>query len=246
MDANPDRFIFIQTHASDAYATTWGNQRMSFYNVPGFPTTWMDGTVGRIGQYSNPTYINDFNSRRSSSTDVTMDMSSQHVSGGQFNVALDLGIEASGTAKTMRVHIIQVLDHYPAGSHYRNCFIQNAPLQTVTLQPGETRTLNATFTLSGASWTTPGNRDEVKIIAFAQADVAHSPAAVYQCGQLRWSDLMPADLTSNGTVDLADLAILMGNFGMNADAQREQGDVDADRDIDLQDLTLLLAAFGSI
>jgi hypothetical protein len=245
MDANPDRFIFVQTHASDSFATTWGNQRMTFYNVPGFPTTWMDGTVGRVGQYPNTTYINDFNARRNVSTDVTMHLTSDHVSGATFNVAVDVGVEASGTARSMRVHILQVLDHSPVGAHYRNCFVQNAPIQTITVQPGQTTTLNATFTLTGTSWMPLTNRDEVKIIAFAQASNATGPAAVYQCGQLRWRDLMPTDLNGNGSVDLTDLAILMANFGATAEVSPEDGDTDGDADVDLQDLSMLLSDFGT-
>jgi hypothetical protein len=245
MDANPGRFIFIQTHASDSFATTWGNQRMSYYNVPGFPTTWMDGTLGRVGQYPATTYQNDFNNRRNIATDVTMSLTADHVSGSTFDVAVNVGIEASGTAKTMRVHIVQVLDHAPVGSHYRNCFVQNAPLQTVTLQPGGSTTLNATFTLTGTSWTPLTNRDEVKIIAFAQANNAAGPAAVYQCGQLVWRDLMPTDLNGNGSVDLTDLAIILANYGATAEASPEEGDIDGDSDVDLQDLSELLAHFGT-
>jgi hypothetical protein len=245
MDANPDRFIFVQTHASDAFATTWGNQRMSFYSVPGFPTTWMDGTIGRVGQYANSVYINDFNARRNVPTDVTMSLTSEHVDGASFNVGVTVGIEASGTAHTMRVHILQVLDHAPAGTHYRNCFVQNAPVQTITLQPGQSQTLNAAFTMTGTSWTPSTNRDELKIIAFAQLANSTGPAAVYQCGQLRWRNLMPTDLNGNGTVDLTDLAVLLANFGATAEATAEQGDTDGDADIDLQDLTLLLADFGT-
>lgn len=244
MDANPNRFIFIQTHASDSFATTWGNQRMSFYNVPGFPTTWMDGTVGRVGQYSAAVYQNDFNARRNIATDVTMDLTADHVSGSTFNVAVNVGVEASGTPRTMRVHIVQVLDHAPVGTHYRNCFVQNAPIQTITVQPGQATTLNATFTLAGTSWMPLTNRDEVKIVAFAQANTTVGPAAVYQCGQLRWRDLMPADLNGNGSVDLTDLAIIMSNFGATAEVSPEQGDIDGDADVDLQDLSTLLAHFG--
>jgi hypothetical protein len=245
MDANPDRFIFIQTHASDAFATTWGNQRMSFYNVPGFPTTWMDGVIGRVGQYPAQQYINDFNARRNVTTDVTMSLTSEHLEGPNFNVAVNVGIEGSGTAHTMKIHIMQVLDHAPAGSHYRNCFVQNAPVQTITLQPGQSQTLNATFTMTGTSWMPVTNRDEIKIIAFAQLSTAAGPATVYQCGQLRWRNLMPSDVNGNGTVDLTDLAVLLANFGATAEATAEQGDTDGDADIDLQDLTLLLADFGT-
>jgi len=53
----------------------------------------------------------------------------------------------------------------------------------------------------------------------------------------------PADLTGDGDVDLADLAILIGNFGMTG-AAREDGDLDGDGDVDLADLGPMLSAFG--
>jgi thiol-disulfide isomerase/thioredoxin len=243
MDANPDRFIFIQTHASDAFATTWGNQRMSFYNVPGFPTTWMDGTLQRVGQHSAATYQSDFNTRRNISTDVTMDLSADHRSGSTFSIAIDIGVESGGVARSMRVHILQILDHHPVGSHYRNCFVQNAPVQTITVQPGQTTRVETEFTLSGSSWVQTA-RDDVKIIAFVQATNPSGPAAIYQSGQLRWRDLMSTDLNGNGSVDLTDLAIMLANFGMTGDAIQSQGDTDGDQDVDLQDLTFLLGTFG--
>lgn len=55
----------------------------------------------------------------------------------------------------------------------------------------------------------------------------------------------PADLDQNFTVDLADLAILLANFGTTGGATADQGDLDGDGDIELQDLALLLAAFGA-
>ena len=50
----------------------------------------------------------------------------------------------------------------------------------------------------------------------------------------------PEDLNGDGTVDLTDLSILLGNFG-GAGA----GDIDGNGFVDLTDLSLLLAAFGT-
>ena len=59
---------------------------------------------------------------------------------------------------------------------------------------------------------------------------------------LRRADL-PADLNGDGALGLADLTILLGNFGCTVPAACS-GDLDADGDTDLSDLTLLLANFG--
>ncbi len=52
------------------------------------------------------------------------------------------------------------------------------------------------------------------------------------------------DITGDGTVDLADLAAMLANYGMTADATLEDGDIDGDGDVDLSDLAILLAHYG--
>lgn len=58
-------------------------------------------------------------------------------------------------------------------------------------------------------------------------------------------DACPADLDGSGDVGLADLAILLSEFGRSGDATHADGDLDADRDVDLADLARLLAEFGT-
>lgn len=51
------------------------------------------------------------------------------------------------------------------------------------------------------------------------------------------------DINADGVVNLADLAVLLSNFGSTGVGQAD-GDVDHDNDVDLADLALLLAHFG--
>lgn len=53
------------------------------------------------------------------------------------------------------------------------------------------------------------------------------------------------DLDGNGAVNLADLAVLLSNFGTPSGAAPSEGDIDNDGDIDLADLSVMLANFGS-
>jgi len=53
------------------------------------------------------------------------------------------------------------------------------------------------------------------------------------------------DINNDGSVGLADLAVMLSNFGTTGTATPEQGDLDFDRDVDLADLSVLLSAFGS-
>jgi len=52
------------------------------------------------------------------------------------------------------------------------------------------------------------------------------------------------DLDGDWDIDLADLALLLANYGMSG-AQYSDGDLDGDGDVDLADLSGLLAAYGA-
>ena len=56
----------------------------------------------------------------------------------------------------------------------------------------------------------------------------------------------PADITGDNQVTLADLAILLANFGTPSGAAFEDGDLDGDGDVDLGDLAVMLSAFGTL
>ncbi|MBI5865009.1 MAG: hypothetical protein HZB38_10980 [Planctomycetes bacterium] len=53
------------------------------------------------------------------------------------------------------------------------------------------------------------------------------------------------DLNADGVIDLADLAMLLSNFGTASGAAYSQGDLDGDDSITLADLTMLLSRFGT-
>jgi hypothetical protein len=57
------------------------------------------------------------------------------------------------------------------------------------------------------------------------------------------------DVNQSGAVDLADLALLLSNFGTLSGATCGQGDIEpasGDGDVDLGDLATLLSSFGTI
>ena len=53
-----------------------------------------------------------------------------------------------------------------------------------------------------------------------------------------------ADLDGDADVDLADLAIMLANYGAGAGMTYDEGDLDGDGDVDLADLAELLANYG--
>lgn len=63
-------------------------------------------------------------------------------------------------------------------------------------------------------------------------------------GRIEVTPLVPADLNGDGEVNIADLATLLGYYGIPAGATYEQGDLDGDGDVDLSDLAALLSNYG--
>ena len=53
------------------------------------------------------------------------------------------------------------------------------------------------------------------------------------------------DLNGDGSVDLADLAALLGSYGETSGMSYEDGDLDGDGDVDLADLAALLGVYGN-
>ena len=54
----------------------------------------------------------------------------------------------------------------------------------------------------------------------------------------------PGDVNNDGSVNLADLSILLANFGKSG-MNRGQGDLNEDGSVNLSDLSTLLTRFGS-
>ena len=54
----------------------------------------------------------------------------------------------------------------------------------------------------------------------------------------------PGDLDADGSIGVADLAILLSQFGVSQGATEADGDSDADGDVDIADLAVLLGLFG--
>ncbi|MBU0616909.1 MAG: cohesin domain-containing protein, partial [Planctomycetes bacterium] len=86
-------------------------------------------------------------------------------------------------------------------------------------------------------------------------NVADSPITITwyaedECGNLA-SDVtiitvrLLGDLDYDADVDLADLAQLLGHYGMASGASYEDGDLDGDGDVELSDLAILLSVYGN-
>jgi hypothetical protein len=75
-------------------------------------------------------------------------------------------------------------------------------------------------------------------------DLYHSTPATVNCVISPPSGAMPGDLDFNNAVNLADLALLVGGFGLNVGDTPHPGDLDGDGRIGMRDVISLRNAFA--
>ncbi len=201
IDAHPGTFAFVQYHLSDGYQTPWGDQRANVYGVSAIPTSYFDGVTVRVGAYDYYVYNADYTARRAVMTPVTIDLSTSPGASGTVTVQARVCLEAGAASKTLRIYIVQVLDHWPAENGYhRNGFKQAAATEDISLSAGQYRTIQRTFTLDAASWADQGN---ARIIAWAELAGPSGHGEVYQAAVLP-GPFVP-DCNHNGIDDALDI-----------------------------------------
>jgi hypothetical protein len=171
-------------HGSDAFATAWGDSRMSFYDVGGYPTVWSDGWNEMVGSYgsvdANYTQLNNrVDECLERPTDVSLDMQGEALTGSQYQISAEVAVDAGGEGKTIRIQLIQCYNQtsWPEpGEAQFNTVRQAANSFDVTLAAGESHAWTHTFTLSGESL---ANLDEVTYICIAQTPSSSGPAQVH-------------------------------------------------------------------
>lgn len=206
---HPGSFFTLGIHGGDSYATPWGNQRQSFYGVPGYPTTWMDGTLQRVGSAGSASQnyavlSAQYQQRLLAPTDVTVQLGAVPAGTNKWEVTMRVGIEPGGSAKTLRLHLVQALDQFPTGGNpmYRNTFIQAPNAVDIALLPGQFFEHVHTFTLSGASASNLGN---VRFLGWAQSNTAAAPSQIFNAHWI--SHPFPTfDCNANGIPDSQDIA----------------------------------------
>ena len=254
LNTYPDTFTSVQLHSSGSGNFAWFSTRWSYYfqSGDGYPLTWFDGTAKCLGAYTNDTQMYDwynttYTYRKAVATDVSIALTGDEVGTNMYKINVKLTMDANGTAKDMIVHVLQMLDYYPASTdyRYRNCGRQHYE-QTINLTPGASQTVTTTFTLAA---TDVAAIDDVKILAFAQATGTPPPKQVYNTAVMSYPftpSVVAGDVDLDGDVDISDLAALLSTYnlcvgdpGYNAAA-----DFVADGCITVADLAALLGNYG--
>ena len=259
MDTYPLSFVLVQIHVADVYATAWGNARATFYGATAWPTSVFDGVdPKRLGAQLYSTYLADYNAKRAVVTDVTLSIGAQLVSEATYNVTATVGIESGGAGKTMRIQMVQLLDHWPPipppkPQYSRNGLKQAAAPQDITLAPGGTQFVTRTMTLDPES---AGRLSDVRFVAWAQLPSTAWPAQVFQAAIRAWPFEPPlGDMDGDFLINMADVDdfVLALVDPAAYEAQHpdldpmEQGDIDQDgllNGLDIGPFILLLTSLG--
>ena len=209
----PDDLVGLMVHGGDAYTTSWGDSRLSFYSVGGYPTVISDGWDEMAGSYgsvsANYSQLNSrVNSCLARSTDVSLEMQGEELSGSQYQLSIEAAIDAGGTGKTIRVQLIQCYNqtNWPESNELQfHTVRQHASSFDVTLNPGQSHAWTHTFTLSGESLANPG---EVTYICIAQTPSSSGPGShsqVHNSALHEHGELPPEDVTVGDGGDYASI-----------------------------------------
>jgi hypothetical protein len=249
----PDTFTAVMYHTSGGANFPWVTTRWNYYyqQDDGTPLTWFDGAVKRLGAYTNDTqmytwYMAAYTARVAVATDVSISMTGELSGTNTYDIGVTVSQDAGGTAKSVIVHVLQVLDNYPSSTdhRYRNCARQHQE-QTISLTPGMSQTIHKTFTLAA---TDVANIANVKIVAFAQVPGANRQP-IWNAAVMPYPFNSPevvGDMDGDGDVDLSDLAALLSSYGLceGDPGYLEAADFVYSKCIDLADLAALLANYG--
>ncbi|HVP12186.1 MAG TPA: fibronectin type III domain-containing protein [Phycisphaerae bacterium] len=229
----PGTFTVLEIQTNGSYGdTAWRNARFAFYGLEYTPTVWFDSTDTYVDAITIDSayaqYLSMYNTRRVVTTDVTIDLSGRRVSDQTYQIQAKVGIEEGGTAKTLRIYLVQVLDYWPEPPTHtpRYGFVQAATPHgqedVVSVSPGTTQTVTRNFTFTGDSW---ANQDDIKIVAWAQASTAH---IVYQAATLSWPFIIPGDMNGDRIVDVNDIGPFSLALVDRSAYESQYPDIDAD------------------
>jgi hypothetical protein len=201
----------VQYHVgSDGYDTVYGNQRASFYGVSGIPDTWFDGDTEVLGGAAYTTFLNAYNNVADEPSYVTVELGGEQLSGQTYRITCRVSVDPdSPNNRNPRVHLVQVLDYWPAyPTYHRNGFKQAmmTPVE-ISLMPGESYTFTHDFTFDSTSWS---NQEDIKIVAWAQKPLASKPAQVFNSATMTWpfEPLVtndPGDMNCDGELNTLDI-----------------------------------------
>lgn len=207
LDNYPDTLTLLQIHYGDYHEVPWGTMRGAFYGDPNTPAAFFDGVEECLGLFGDVAaqyacFESKYLTRAAIPTDVVFDVAAQQLFGRTYRVGTRVCMEPGGTARAMRVHVAQVLDHWPVSCNefVRNGFKQAEKADDIVLGPGDCVTILKEFTFDNDSW---DNREDIRFVVWAQDPNLFAPAEAIQAAVMSWP--FPPDCNANGIPDDQDI-----------------------------------------
>ena len=204
-DNFPNSFQSIQMHiwsSSYGFDATWCESRATFYGVSGIPHVQCDGVISRSGTSGQAADYNAFlgylNNRLGVPTDVGIELTGEPLSGNNYQITMDISMDAGAPSKTMVMHLGYAVDAdsgYPNAAYYYDTHFDHRNTSTITLSGGQSTQLQHTFTLNS---TAAANTDHVTFFAFAQEPGSNGSGDnldVYNMGFLDYTIRQPKTFT---------------------------------------------------
>jgi hypothetical protein len=182
IDAYPDVLNVVEVHVNeDGYEIPWGDDRFAnFYGLIFVPAFILDGYEEAPSGY----YEDGVLAHLDEHTYVTIDLSASEAGDATWVVTARVCVEAGGFEHDLRIWIVEVLDYYPASPDYsRNTLRQVASPAYVTLDAGECTDVSSLFAFDPDSWS---NRENIRIIAWAEDPTDGGPTYVHQSARMTW------------------------------------------------------------
>jgi len=209
-DAGIANMLLIAYHASDPFSNIDGNIRLSYYSVPGEPTTLADGVLRLVGSYDNVSqdsayFAGFYNQRRAITSPLTITVT------GRYNTSTHAGrVKASVTntgstallSRRLRYAIVETVPY--TWQWTDTCWQVCRKMPTypsgvpISLNPGETKADSQNFTID-TTWV----ESRIRFVAFVQND---STKEIHQAAWVQLSSFSaveggaPAEPVENGVV----------------------------------------------
>ena len=186
----------------DEWQTAWGSSRWTYYDGYYIPRLQIDGLIALVGsgEGTYDTMLGHMNDRLAVPTDVTIELYGEEVGERTYRIVARIGLEEMGTAKTVRVHLINTLWNYPDNSdgRYNNGVREGMEIGDIDLTPGEKVTVDHAFTFDDDSWSA---QEDIRIAAYVHDPLPAGPAEVHQAEIMSWPFPVFSDCNENGIAD---------------------------------------------
>ena len=200
--------IAYHSSTSDPFYTSEAAQRASYYNLQGYPTMWIDGTLSVVGgQHSGnmyPSYRPLFNNRSQISSPLTIELSSSYNPGnGTGTVNANIKNTNAGTV-TGTLQFVLTETNIPYNWQGQSILydvvrdmLPDANGESVSIPAGDSIQKSRNFTIN-SSWTA----ENCNIVVFVQSSSKEiyqgAEVAVIPATELTYYGLNPTETSGNG------------------------------------------------